>query len=456
MSRIRRSSINAEPRPLPPPMKTPSFLCLLPPPSPVRSLARCAGRTLVPALLTLVIAAPAALAASPAPAAPAAAPAVAIRGDTVYPVSGSAIKDGLVLIRDGRIAYVGPAAGQSYGAEVRELRAAVVVPGLVDARATVGVSGMLNQPHDQEQVDRSAPLQPELRAVDAYNARDELVAYIRARGVTTVHTGHGPGVPISGQTLVVKTKGRTAEADVLRPAAMIAATLGADATTTDRGKSPGTPAKAVALLRTELIKAKEYADKRAKLPEDKRPPRDLRLEALGRALDGSQPLLISVDRGRDILAALRVAREFDLKIVLEGCAEAPLVLEEIKASGFPVVLHPTMERSFGARENLSMETAAVLRGAGVPFAIQSGFEDYVPKTRIVLYEAAVAAGQGLDRDAALAAITLDAARIIGVADRIGSLEVGKDGDVALYDGDPLEYVTRCVGVVIDGVVFPGE
>jgi imidazolonepropionase-like amidohydrolase len=166
--------------------------------------------------------------------------------------------------------------------------------------------------------------------------------------------------------------------------------------------------------------------------------------------------LISVDRGRDILAALRVAREFDLKIVLEGCAEAPLVLEEIKASGFPVVLHPTMERSFGARENLSMETAAVLRGAGVPFAIQSGFEDYVPKTRIVLYEAAVAAGQGLDRDAALAAITLDAARIIGVADHIGSLEVGKDGDVALYDGDPFEYVSRCVGVVIDGVVFPGE
>jgi imidazolonepropionase-like amidohydrolase len=441
-------------------MKTSFSLRLLPALCLARASARFAARALAPALLALVMAAPSASgapeAASPTSAAPVATPAVAIRGGTVYPVSGSPIKDGLVLIRDGRIAYVGPASGQSYGADVRELRAAVVVPGLVDARATVGVSGMLNQPQDQEQVDRSAPLQPELRAVDAYNARDELVAYVRARGVTTVHTGHGPGVPISGQTLVVKTKGRTAEADVLRPAAMIAATLGADATTTDRGKSPGTPAKAVALLRTELIKAKEYADKRAKLPEDKHPPRDLRMEALGRALDGSQPLLISVDRGRDILAALRVAREFNLQIVLEGCAEAPLVLDEIKASGFPVVLHPTMERSFGTRENLSMETAAVLRRAGIPFAIQSGFEDYVPKTRIVLYEAALAAGQGLDRDAALAAITLTAAQIIGVADRVGSLEVGKDGDVALYDGDPFEYVTRCVGVVIDGVVYPGE
>jgi len=456
MSRPLLVSTPCEPRPPPTPMKISSFLRLL-----ARSpLARPATRFAVPpwasALLMLVVAAPAAAAASPAPATALASPPVAIRGDMVYPVSGAPIKDGLVLIREGRIAYVGPAAGQTYGADVRELRAAVVVPGLVDARATVGVSGMLNQPHDQEQVERSAPLQPELRAVDAYNARDELVAYLRARGVTTVHTGHGPGVPISGQTLVVKTKGRTAEADVLRPAAMIAATLGADATTADRGKSPGTPAKAVALLRAELIKAKEYADKRAKAPEDKRPPRDLRLEALGRALDGSQPLLISVDRARDILAALRVAREFDLKIVLEGCAEAPLVLDEIKASGFPVVLHPTMERSFGTRENLSMETASVLRRVGIPFAIQSGFEDYVPKTRLVLYEAAVAAGRGLDRDAALAAITLDAARIVGVADRVGSLDVGKDGDVALYDGDPFEYVTRCVGVVIDGVIYPGE
>ena len=184
-------------------MNIPFFHRLLPRNPLFRSSARFAARTLTPALLALMIAAPAALADSPAPAAPVAGPAVAIRGDTVYPVSGSPIKDGLVLIRDGRIAYVGPAAGQTYGADVRELRAAVVVPGLVDARATVGVSGMLNQPHDQEQVDRSAPLQPELRAVDAYNARDELVAYVRARGVTTVHTGHGPGVPISGDVLGV-------------------------------------------------------------------------------------------------------------------------------------------------------------------------------------------------------------------------------------------------------------
>jgi imidazolonepropionase-like amidohydrolase len=381
---------------------------------------------------------------------------LAIHGAQVYPVSGAPIRDGLVLIRDGKIAYVGPAAGRVYTADHRVLRAAVVVPGLVDARGTVGVSGLLNQPHDQEQVERSAPIQPELRAMDAYNAKDELVAYVRARGVTTIHTGHGPGALISGQTLVVKLLGRGSDADVLVPAAMFATTLGADAITQEKGKSPGTPAKAIALLRAELIKARDYASKWTKAADDKKPARDLRLEALGRALDGTQPLMISVDRARDILAALRVAKEFGLKIVLEGCADATEVLTEIKASGFPVILHPTMARSNLTRQNVSVETASKLKAAGIPFAIESGFESYVPKTRIVLFEAAVAAANGLGREAALAAITLDAARLLGVADRVGSLEVGKDGDVALYDGDPFEYTTRCVGVAINGQLFPAE
>jgi len=383
-------------------------------------------------------------------------PPLAILGARVYPVSSAPIVDGLVLIRDGKIVYVGPAAGKTFAPDHRVVRAAVVTPGLVDVRGTVGVSGWLNQTHDQEQLEKSGPFQPELRAIDAYNAHDELVGFIRARGVTTLHTGHGPGALISGQTFVVKTRGQGADADAMVPAAMIAATLGAAATTTDRGKAPGTPAKVIALLRAELIKARDYAGKRAKAAEDKKPARDLRLETMGRALDGTQRLMISVDAARDILAALRVAEEFGLKIVLEGCADAPLVLDEIKASGFPVILHPTMQRSNQAKANLSLETAAKLKQAGILFAIESGFEGYVPKTRVVLYEAALAAANGLPQEAALAAITLDAARILGVADRVGSLETGKDGDVALYDGDPFEYITHCLGVTINGKLYPGE
>jgi imidazolonepropionase-like amidohydrolase len=118
----------------------------------------------------------------------------------------------------------------------------------------------------------------------------------------------------------------------------------------------------------------------------------------------------------------------------------------------PVIVHPTMTRAFGEHENLSFETASKLVKAGIPVAIQSGYEAYVPKTRVVLWEAAVAAANGLSFDQALRTITIDAAKILGIADRVGSLEVGKDGDVALYDGDPFEYTSHCVGTVIDGRV----
>jgi imidazolonepropionase-like amidohydrolase len=388
---------------------------------------------------------------------------LAIHAETLHTAAGAPIKDGLVLVgRDGKIAYVGPAKDMMYTADHRTVRAKVVTPGLIDARATVGLSGLLNQPHDQDMLERSAAVQPELRALDAYNAQDPLVAWVRSFGVTTVNTGHAPGTLVSGQTIIVKTFGRETDHDVINPAAMTAVSLGTAALNRSDGpgggqagppKSPGTRAKAVAMLRAELIKAQEYAKKREAKDETKRPGRDLKMETFLRALDGSQPLLITAHKQLDILAALRLAKEFNLKIVLDGAADAHLVLDQIKASGFPVILHPTMARANEDTENLAMDTAAKLRAAGIPFAIQSGYESYVPKTRVVLFEAAVAAGKGLGFDAALASVTIDAARILGIAGRVGSLEKGKDADLALYDGDPFEYTSHCTGTVISGRLF---
>lgn len=378
---------------------------------------------------------------------------LAIRAEVLHPVSGPPVRDALVLVRDGRITFAGPAADRVISADHQVLTAKVVTPGLIDARATVGLSGLLNQPHDQDMLERSAPIQPELRAIDAYNGRDPLVAWVRSLGVTTVNTGHSPGALVSGQTMVVKTAGRAVEADLVNPAAFIAAALGGGGLNRAEGKAPGTRSKAVALLRAELIKAQEYARKRALADEAKRPARDLRLEALARALDGSQRLLVTAHRAPDLLAALRLAREFNLRIVLDGAAEAPLVLAEIKASGFPVILHPTMMRAGDETENLAMDTPVKLAEAGIPFALQSGYEAYVPKTRVVLFEAAVAAGRGLGFDRALASVTLDAARILGVADRLGSVEPGKDADLALFDGDPFEYTTKVTATVIGGEIF---
>lgn len=382
---------------------------------------------------------------------------LAVHAGVLHPVAGPAIRDGLVLVdRAGKIAYVGPALDQVYSADHRVVRAAVVTPGLIDARATAGLSGLLNQPHDQDMLERSGPIQPELRAIDAYNAEDPLVGWLRGFGVTTLNTGHAPGLLVAGQTMVVKTAGRSVEQDVVNPAAFTAVSLGGSGVTREPAKAPGTRAKAVAMLRAELLKAQDYGRKRALADETKRPARDLRLETLLRALDGSQPLLVTAQRQHDILAALRLAREFGLRLVLDGCADAPLVLAEIKASGFPVVLHPTMARANEDTVNLAMDTAQRLRAAGIPFALQSGYESYVPKTRVVLFEAAVAAGKGLGFEAALASVTLDAARILGIDGRTGSLAPGKDADLALFDGDPFEYATRCTGTVIGGVLYAGE
>ena len=167
---------------------------------------------------------------------------------------------------------------------------------------------------------------------------------------------------------------------------MIAATLG-EGGLAAQGKSPGTRAKAIALLRAELLKAKDYAAKQAG-PADKRPSRDLHLEALARVTNREIPLLVTAHRVPDLLAALRVASEFGIKIVLDGASESYLVLEKIKAANVPVILHPTMARAAEETGNLSMETASVLKKAGIPFAIESGYESYVPKTRVVLWEAA--------------------------------------------------------------------
>jgi imidazolonepropionase-like amidohydrolase len=398
------------------------------------------------ALLALIVA---------AAALPVAAQQLAVEAGVIHTMAGTSIHDGVILVRNGRIERVGPAGETPVPAGVLTLKAKVVTPGLIDAHTVVGLAGYLNQPHDQDQLEKSAAIQPELRAIDSYNAREFLVGWLRGFGVTTIHTGHGPGALVSGQTMIAKTRGDTVEEAVVVPSAMIAATLGEDAFA-DKGKAPGTRAKELALLRQALLDAQEYRAKMSSTAADKRPSRDLRKDAFATLLEGKTPLLITVNRAQDIVSALRLAREFNIRVVLDGAADAHLVADAIKAAGVPVIVHATMARPFGERENLSLENAAILKKAGIPVALQSGYESYVPKTRVVLLEAAMAAANGLSFDDALATITIDAARILGVSDRVGSIEPGKDADLALFDGDPFEYTTHVTGVVIDGKVVSEE
>jgi imidazolonepropionase-like amidohydrolase len=382
---------------------------------------------------------------------------IAVRGTTVYTMSGAPIKEGVVLVKDGKIEKIGAASDVKIPSGYKVMQAAVVTPGLIDARATIGLTGYLNQPQDQDVLEKSAPLQPELRAIDAYDPNERLIEYVRGFGITTLHTGHGPGALISGQTMVIKTNATTADQAMI-PLAMVVGNLGDDAKSKEAGKSPGTRAKQIAMLRSEFIKAQEYNRKAEKKdPKDaKDAARDLRTEMLGRVVKGEVPLLLTADRATDIMSAIRLAKEFNLKLVLDSAAEAHMVLDQIKAANVPVILHPTMYRAFGETENLSFETAAKLKKAGIPFALQSGYEGYVPKTRVVLWEAAIAAANGLSQNDALASITIDAARLLGIAARVGSLETGKDADIAMFDGDPFEYTSHCTGVVIDGAIASTE
>ena len=386
--------------------------------------------------------------------APAASAQLAVRGDVIHPVDGAPIENGVVLIRDGKIEAVGPASDVAIpdGYEIRD--AVVVTPGLVDAYGTVGLSGILNQEGDQDHLDTSDPIQPELRAIDAYDPQEALVDWVREFGTTTVHVGPSPGAPVGGQTAIFKTHAETVAEGLVAEGPMVAFAVGPDIRR--NFDSPGTRSKLIAGLREALMEAQRYAENSANDDETKRPARDLRKEALARVLSGEAAALVEAHRAHDILTALRLADEFDLRMILSGGSEAYLVTDELKAAGVPVILHPTMMRAGGEAKNASFETAATLRDAGIPVAIQSGYESYVPKTRVVLFEAAVAAANGLGREDALRAVTLAPAEILGIADRVGSLMVGKDADLVLYDGDPFEYTSHVCTVIIDGEIAADE
>ncbi len=392
----------------------------------------------------------------------------AVIGETVYTMSGNAepIKNGVVLMRDGKIERVGANLDIPQGYNV--LRGKVVTPGLIDAHTIVGLQGYQNEPRENDQLEKSSAVQPELRAIDAFNGREKLVEWVRSFGITTIHTGPAPEALVPGQTMIIKTRGPTVDDGLLKPTAMLCITLGEGGLSDDKGKSPGTRSKEIAVLRNEFVKAQDYQRRRARAAtrpatdqhEDndekdgarggRKSSRDLKLDVFVRALNRELPVLITAHRSQDILLALKLAEEFELKLVLDGASEAYTLIPQIKAANVPVILHPTMFRSHGEAENLSMETASKLRAAGIPVALQSSYEGYVPKTRIVLFEAAIAAANGLTFEQALATITSDAAKILGISDRVGSIEAGKDADIAMFDGDPFEYATHCVGTLIDG------
>ena len=372
----------------------------------------------------------------------------AIKAEIIYTVSGAAIKNGVVLVKDGKIEKVGSAKEISIPKNYAVVSSKVVTPGFIDARSVVGLSGALNIPTDQDQLEKSSPIQPELRAIDAYNPEEKLVGYVRDFGVTTMHTGHGIGALVSGQTMVVKTKPGKIDEVTLVPMEMLAMTIGSSVE--GNFTSPGTKAKQIAMIRSEFLKAQAYMQKQNDKDTSKRPVIDLKYEALSKLLTGEVKALITVNSSNDIMNAIRLAKEFKFKLVIDGAAEAYRMIDEIKACKAEVILHSTMARNAGDMVNMTRESAAILTAANIQVSIETGYEGYVPKTHVLLFEAALAVTYGLPYEEGLKSITLNPAKLLGIDKRVGSIEQGKDADLVLFDGDPFEYLTKISKVMIDG------
>jgi imidazolonepropionase-like amidohydrolase len=350
-------------------------------------------------------------------------------------------RGGLILIKGGKILRVHH--GPFKLTDIPLTRAKYVTPGLIDPFCAVGLSGAWNIPADQDQDEASDPNQADLRALDGFNPREPLIDFLRANGVTVVHATPGRQNPIAGRGGVFRTDATTAEAALASPVFAVVVNLGES----PKGKSPTTRMGVAALVRKAFAEADAY---RAKPPAAKNAKHD----ALVPALEGKAPVYFAAHRKDDIQTALRIAAEFKLKPVIALGTEGYRMADELKKAGVPVVVHPTMQRAAASIETLHAFTgnAAALDGAGVPVTICTGFEGYVPKTRVLRHEAAMAVAAGMDRDRALRAVTIDAARLLGIDKECGSIEAGKAADLVLYDGDPFEHATHVTRTLMRGKV----
>lgn len=378
---------------------------------------------------------------------------IAILAGRVHTVANGTIEDGIVLVRDGKIVSVGKRGEIKLPKGAAVITAAVVTPGLIDAHSVVPAAGQLNISADQDADEATDPNQADVRILDTFNPREPLLRFLLEQGVTVVHACPGRANVISGLSGLFRTHGKTAEGMTVRFPQTVLLNLGEMPKETYKGKRPETRMGTAALARTVFTDAAAYSRKVKAAKDDAgKPDRNIAHEHLALALDRKIGVMFCAQRADDIGTALRLQEEFKLKGIVALAAEGYLAADQLVAAKTPVIVHPTMQRAGGDMETYHsfLGNAAALADRKLRVAIGSGVEAYVPKTRVVRHEAAIAMIHGLGFDGALKAVTLDAAKILEIDDRFGSLEAGKVADLVLYDGDPFEHRTHVTGVILDG------
>lgn len=372
----------------------------------------------------------------------------AILAGRLHTVGQGTIENGVVLIDDGRIQSIGPRDQFNLPAELPILVAREVTPGLIDAHSVVPLNGEYNIPADQDADEESDPNQADVNVLDGFNPSEPLLRFLLEQGVTMVHACPGRDNVLAGTTGVFRTTGTTADKMAVRyPFAMLL-NLGEVPKSTYPGQKPQTRMGTAALIRAALNDAQNAKQNKPDQPET---IPDLKTAALRRLLDGELRAVFCAQRADDLQTALRLSQEFNLKPILALGAEAYQIRESLREAQVPVIVHPTMQRVNSLETHHTiLGNAAALADAGVPISIGSAVEGYVPKTRVIRFEAALAMVYGLGHQRALRSITLDPARLLGIDQDYGSLEAGKVADLVLYDGDPFEHRTHVTHVVVDG------
>lgn len=379
-----------------------------------------------------------------------------IKNANIHSMANENFQNGMILVNNGKIIAIGDVVDAPGGVEIIDAKGKFVMPGMIDAHCHLGMweDGMGFEGADgNEAVD---PVTPQLRAIDAINPRDICFKDAVEAGITTVATGPGSANVIGGQFAVIKTHGDRIDNMIINDCLAMKVAFGENPKRVynSQKKSPITRMATAAILRENLIKAKMYIEKQNKALEtpDKAPEFDMKMEAMAKVIRKEIPLKAHAHRADDILTALRIAKEFDVEITLEHCTEGHLIIDYLK-EGIQkgVIVGPTLSnRSKVELQNLTFETPGILSKAGIKVAIMTD-HPVIPLQYLPIC-AGIAAREGMDETEALKAITINAAEILGIADRLGSLEVGKDADIVIYSGHPFDLRSKVEFVMVNGTI----
>lgn len=366
-------------------------------------------------------------------------------------------EDGYLQIEDGKITEIGDMGECQAGilqeneqVQIIDAKGNLVMPGIIEAHCHMGITEEKKGMEGDDCNENVDPITPYLRAIDAINPMDAAFNDAVQAGITSAMIGPGSANVVGGQFAFLKTHGRCIDRMIVKAPAAMKVAFGENPKVNYSGQntSPATRMAIAAMLREELTKAREYQKKKEKDPEM---PPDFRYECWLPVLSGEIPLKAHAHRADDILTAVRIAKEFGLRMTLDHCSEGHLILEELKEAGFPAIVGPDMaSRNKIEVKNMAFKTAGLMSRQGILTAVTT--DHPVSMIQFLPICAGLAVKKGMPPEEGLRAITINAARICGVDDRVGSLAAGKDGDVAIFDGNPMEVFTRTLCTIIEGKI----